>query len=159
MNYTIFCVGKIKEKFYSDAIKEYEKRLSKYGRIRTVEVPDERTPDRASEQMERQIREKEAARLLSRLQPGMYVIALDLRGQEYDSLAFSDHLETLKLHGKSHIAFVIGGSLGLHDSILRRADERICFSKMTFPHNLMRVILLEQLYRANRILNHEPYHK
>ena len=89
----------------------------------------------------------------------MYVIALDLEGKEYDSVSFSKHLGECMLAGKSHIAFVIGGSLGLHESVLKRANERLSFSKFTFPHQLMRVILLEQLYRANRIMNHEPYHK
>jgi 23S rRNA (pseudouridine1915-N3)-methyltransferase len=159
MQYTILCVGKIKERFFSDAIKEYEKRLSRYGKMSILEVADEKTPDGASPAAEEQIRKKEAERLLASIRDNMYVIALDLNGKEYDSVAFSKHLDTLMVGGKSHIAFVIGGSLGLHDSLLDRADESVCFSKMTFPHQLMRVILLEQLYRANRIRNHEPYHK
>lgn len=159
MQYTIFCVGKIKEKYYTDAVKEYVKRLSRYAKITVVEVADEKTPDGASAAEEDQIREKEAKRLLSSIRDNVYVIALDLKGKEYDSVAFSGHLDSLMTRGNSHIGFVIGGSLGLHPSVLARADESICFSKMTFPHQLMRVILCEQLYRANRIRNHEPYHK
>ena len=159
MQYTILCVGKIKEKFYSDAIAEYRKRLSRYAKTDIVEVADERTPDRASELEEEQIRKKEGERILSKLRDSMYVVALDLRGREYDSESFARHISDCMLRGKSHIVFVIGGSLGLHPSVLERADESLSFSHFTFPHQLMRVILLEQIYRANRILNHEPYHK
>lgn len=159
MQYTILCVGKIKEKYYTAAIDEYRKRLSRYGKIDMIEVPDEKTPDRASEAEELQIKEVEAKRLLAKIRDNMYVIALDLRGREEDSVSLSEHLSQLMVQGKSHIAFVIGGSLGLHKSILERADEVLCFSKLTFPHQLMRVILLEQLYRSCRIQNHEPYHK
>lgn len=159
MQYTILCVGKIKEKFYSDAIAEYRKRLSRYAKINVIEVADEKTPDRASSLEEDQIRKREGDRILGKIKDSMYVIALDLQGREYDSLAFADHLNKCLLQGKSHIVFVIGGSLGLHSSVIERAHERISFSHFTFPHQLMRVILLEQIYRANRILNHEPYHK
>lgn len=159
MQYTILCVGKIKERFFADAITEYRKRLSRYGKTEIIEVPDEKTPDHASESMELQIKQKEAERLLKYMRDNMYIIALDLQGKEYDSLAFADQLEGIMLRGGSHITFVIGGSLGLHPSVLQRADERICFSKMTFPHQLMRVILLEQIYRANRIQKGQPYHK
>ncbi len=159
MQYTILCVGKIKERFYSDAVTEYRKRLSRYGTTEIIEVSDEKTPDHAPESIELQIKQKEAERLLKHMRDNMYIIALDLQGKEFDSLAFSDHLEKIMLRGNSHITFVIGGSLGLHPSVLQRADERICFSKMTFPHQLMRVILLEQIYRANRIQKGQPYHK
>lgn len=159
MQYTILCVGKIKERFFADAITEYRKRLSRYGKTEIIEVPDEKTPDHASESMELQIKQKEAERLLKYMRDNMYIIALDLQGKEYDSLAFADQLVGIMLRGGSHITFVIGGSLGLHPSVLQRADERICFSKMTFPHQLMRVILLEQIYRANRIQKGQPYHK
>lgn len=159
MQYTILCVGKLKEKYYADAVKEYSKRLSRYGKVNIIEVPDEKTPDKASEAMEIQIKRKEAERIQTHIRENMYVIALDLKGKEYDSVDFSKHLESLKTNGKSHIAFLIGGSLGLHNSLLEKADESVCFSKMTFPHPLMRVILLEQVYRANRIQNGEPYHK
>ena len=159
MQYSILCVGKLKEKYFVDAVREYEKRLSRYGRLTIQGVPDEKTKDGASFALEQQIREKEGERLLSCIKDTMYVIALDLKGKEYDSVMFSNHLESLMLNGKSHIAFIIGGSLGLASSVLKRADESVCFSKMTFPHQLMRVILLEQLYRANRIRCNEPYHK
>lgn len=159
MQYSILCVGKIKEKYYAGAVEEYKKRLSRYGKVTIFEVADEKTPDRASEATEMQIKKREAERLQKVIKENMYIIALDLGGKEYDSVSFSEHLEKLKSNGKSHIAFLIGGSLGLHPSLLEQADERICFSKMTFPHQLMRVILLEQVYRANRIQNGEPYHK
>lgn len=159
MQYTILCVGKIKERFFADAISEYRKRLSRYGKTEVIEVLDERTPDRASEAEEQQIRQKEADRLLRHIKENMYIIALDLKGKEFDSITFAKHLGEIMVRGNSHLTFVIGGSLGLHPSVLQRADERICFSKMTFPHPLMRVILLEQIYRANRIQKGEPYHK
>lgn len=159
MQYTILCVGKIKEKFYSQAVLEYSKRLSRYAKIDIVEVLDEKTPDGASDAQEEQIRKKEGDRLLGKLKDSMYVIALDLQGKEYDSVSFAGHLGECMLQGKSHVVFVIGGSLGLHKCVLKRCDESISFSHFTFPHQLMRVILLEQIYRANRILHHEPYHK
>lgn len=159
MQYTIICVGKIKETYYAGAVKEYVKRMSRYGRVEIREVTDEKTPDGASENLENQIKEKEAERILKQIKDGMYVVALDMKGKEYDSVAFSEHLNRLMVTGESNLAFVIGSSLGLHERVLTRADERISFSKMTFPHQLMRVILLEQIYRANRILKNEPYHK
>lgn len=159
MQYSVLCVGKLKETYFADAVREYEKRLSRYGKMDIREVADEKTPDGASETVEEQIREKEGARLLSYIKDNMYVIALDIKGKSYDSVSFSERLDSLMTQGKSHIAFVIGGSLGLSPSVLNRADESVSFSKMTFPHQLMRVILLEQLYRANRIRCHEPYHK
>lgn len=159
MNIKILCVGKIKEKFYRDAVAEYEKRLSRYCKLTIVEVADEKTPDKRSETEDQQIKEKEAMRLLSQIRDTDYVIALAIDGKESDSVAFAGHLQQLAVSGKSSLAFVIGGSLGLHTRILRRADEIASFSAMTFPHQLMRVILLEQLYRSYRIINHEPYHK
>lgn len=159
MQYTILCVGKIKERFYSDAVREYVKRLSRYANINIVEVPDEKTPERASTAEEQGIKNREGERLLSKIKETMYVIALDLHGREYDSLTFARHVNDCMVGGKSHIAFLIGGSLGLSDDVLAHANETLSFSKFTFPHQLMRVILLEQLYRANRILKNEPYHK
>ena len=159
MNIKILCVGKIKEKFYRDAIAEYEKRLSRYCKLAVIEVADEKTPDRSSEAEELQIKEKEAGRLLAHIRDNDYVIALAIDGKSPDSVAFAEHLQQLAVSGRSSIAFVIGGSLGLHTSVLQRADEAVSFSAMTFPHQLMRVILLEQLYRSYRIINHEPYHK
>ena len=159
MNIKILCVGKIKEKFYRDAIAEYEKRLSRYCKLSIIEVADEKTPDKSSETEELQIKEKEAARLLAHIKDNDYVIALAIDGKSFDSVSFSQHLEQLAVSGKSNLVFVIGGSLGLHASILSKCNERLSFSAMTFPHQLMRVILLEQLYRSYRIQNHEPYHK
>ncbi|MCH5252667.1 MAG: 23S rRNA (pseudouridine(1915)-N(3))-methyltransferase RlmH [Lachnospiraceae bacterium] len=159
MQYTILCVGKLKEKFFTDAVKEYGKRLSRYGKIEIIEVADEKTPEGASEALEEQIKKREGERLLKHIRDTMYVIALDLKGKEYDSVAFAGHLADKMVQGNSHIAFIIGGSLGLHSTVLERAEETVCFSKMTFPHGLMRVILMEQLYRACRIQKGEPYHK
>lgn len=159
MNIRILCVGKIKEKFYRDALAEYEKRLSRYCKLQILEVADEKTPDRCPQALEDQIREKEAARLLSHIRENDYVIALAIDGKTYDSPAFAAQLEQLAVSGRSTISLVIGGSLGLHESLLQRADLRVSFSAMTFPHQLMRVILAEQLYRSFRIINHEPYHK
>ena len=159
MRITILCVGKIKEKFYRDAIAEYEKRLSRYCKLEIVEVQDEKTPDHASENEELLIKEKEAERMERYLKDGAYVIALAIDGKTLDSVELSERMEKLGTGGTSHIIFVIGGSLGLSDRILKRADYHLSFSKMTFPHQLMRVILLEQIYRSYRIMNHEPYHK
>lgn len=163
MKISIVCVGKIKEKFYRDAIAEYEKRLSRYCRLEIIEVADEKTPDNASEIVEAQIKEKEAERMLSRMEKyvkeGAFVCALAIDGKQLDSVELSEKIERLGISGTSHIIFLIGGSLGMADVLLRMADMKLSFSRMTFPHQLMRVILLEQIYRAYRIMNNEPYHK
>ncbi len=159
MRITILCVGKIKEKFYRDAIAEYEKRLSRYCKFEIIEVADEKTPDHASDTEETMIKNKEADRMEKYLKDSSYVIALAIDGKQLDSVQLSGKLESLGTSGTSHIIFVIGGSLGLSDRILNRADYKLSFSKMTFPHQLMRVILSEQIYRSYRIMNHEPYHK
>ena len=159
MNIMLVTVGKIKEKYFRDAVAEYQKRLSRYCKLDIIEVADERTPDKAAEAVENLIKQKEADRILKNVREDTYCIALAMNGKKYDSVAFSRHLDGLALSGRSSIAFVIGGSLGLHDDVLRRADETLSFSDMTFPHQLMRVIFLEQLYRCYRISNHEPYHK
>ncbi len=159
MNITLITVGRIKERYYRDAVEEYAKRLSRYCRLDIVEVADEKTPDGASEAIETQIKQKEAERIFKHIHEDMYCIALAIDGEKRNSVNFAKHIEKLAVSGKSNIAFVIGGSLGLHDSILKRADEKLSFSDMTFPHQLMRVILLEQIYRAYRIINNEPYHK
>ena len=153
------CIGKIKEKFYREAVCEFEKRLSRYCRLEIIEVLDEKTPDHAGSLMEKQIKEKEASRLLKYLNQDAYVIALAIEGKQLNSVELSEKLENLGTSGVSHIIFLIGGSLGLSDGILSDADFALSFSKMTFPHQLMRVILLEQIYRAYRIMNGEPYHK
>lgn len=159
MKITIITVGKIKEKYLRDAIAEYSKRLSKYCKLEILEVADEKTPDQASAIVEDQIRSKEGERILKLLKDDAYVITLEIGGKMLDSVEFSQKMEQLGIQGKSHIIFVIGGSIGLGEEVLRRSDFAISFSKMTFPHQLMRVILLEQIYRAFRIINHEPYHK
>lgn len=159
MKITLVTVGKIKEKFYSDAIAEYSKRLSRYCKLEIVQVPDEKTPDHAGEMMERQIKEKEGDRILLSIKDGAYVIALAIDGEMPDSLKLSEKIASLGVSGVSQIVFIIGGSLGLSEAVLKRSDYRLSFSKMTFPHQLMRVILLEQIYRSYRIMNGEPYHK
>lgn len=159
MKITLVTVGKIKEKFYTDAIAEYSKRLSRYCKLDIVQVADEKTPDSASEAVERQIKEKEGERILSSIKDGTYVIALAIDGVMLDSVELSEKINGLGIGGVSQIVFVIGGSLGLSDAVLRRADYKLSFSKMTFPHQLMRVVLLEQIYRSYRIISGEPYHK
>ncbi|MDD6550947.1 MAG: 23S rRNA (pseudouridine(1915)-N(3))-methyltransferase RlmH [Lachnospiraceae bacterium] len=159
MKITIACVGKVKEKFYRDAIAEYSKRLSRYTKLEIVEVKDEKTPENASEAEETKIKEIEGERLLSKIPDSAYVIALAIEGEELTSVKLAVKIEELVLTGKSHIVFVIGGSLGLSQAVMKRADYSLSFSRMTFPHQLMRVILLEQVYRSFRIINHEPYHK
>ena len=159
MKISIACVGKIKEKFYKDAISEYEKRLSRYCKLEFLEVADEKTPDGASEALEEQIKEKEARRLLEKIREDAFVCALEIEGKRLTSEGFARWMEGLTVRGTSHIVFVIGGSLGLHASLRRRADMALSFSDMTFPHQLMRVILVEQIYRGFRIMHGEPYHK
>lgn len=159
MKIQICCVGKIKEDYFNGAIKEYSKRLSRYCKLEITEVADEKTPDGASEALEEQIKEKEAERLLKVLREDAFVCVLAIDGKMLDSEQLSQKIDQLGINGNSHIQFVIGGSLGLHQSIINRADMKLSFSKMTFPHQLMRVILLEQIYRSYRILRNEPYHK
>ena len=159
MKITLITVGKIKEKYLRDAIAEYSKRLSRYCKLEIVEVADEKTPDQASETVEENIRAKEGERILKYINDDMYVITLEIDGKMLSSEEFAGKIESLGVQGKSSIAFVIGGSIGLGKEVLRRSDYTLSFSKMTFPHQLMRVILLEQVYRGYRIINGEPYHK
>ncbi len=159
MKITVITVGKIKEKYLKDAIAEYTKRLGKYCRLEIIEVADEKTPDAASPAVEEGIREKEGMRILKYIRDDMYVITLEIKGKLLTSEELAEKIETLGVQGKSSIAFVIGGSIGLGEEVLRRSDFALSFSKMTFPHQLMRVILLEQVYRSYRIINGEPYHK
>lgn len=159
MKITILCVGKVKEKFYREALDEYAKRLSKYCKFEVIEVADEKTPDKASITVEENIKKKEGERILAKLKEDSYVCTLEIGGKEYDSLSFASFIEKSGINGISHITFIIGGSLGLSDEVSRKADSKISFSKMTFPHQLMRVILSEQIYRGYRIINNEPYHK
>lgn len=156
---TIISVGKIKEAFYQDAVAEYSKRLSAYCKLEIKELSDEKTPESASAETEKLIKEKEGGRILKAMDAKAYSIALAIEGEKYDSPGFAGYLEKLTVSGNSHIQFIIGGSLGLSQTVLDRVDKKISFSDMTFPHQLMRVILLEQIYRGFRINNHEPYHK
>lgn len=159
MKITLLTVGKIKEKFMRDAIAEYTKRLSRYCRLEIIETPDEKTPDCASEVAQEAIREKEGERILKYVKDGAYVITLEIGGKMLDSVQFADKIQCLGIQGISHIIFIIGGSLGLGKNVLQKSDFALSFSKMTFPHQLMRVIVLEQIYRCYRIMNGEPYHK
>lgn len=159
MKITIACVGKIKEKFYRDAISEYGKRLGGYCRLEFLEVADEKTPEGIGALAAEQIKEKEAKRLLERIREDAFVCTLEICGRRLSSEDFAGWMERLMVGGASHIVFVIGGSLGLHELVRKRSNLALSFSDMTFPHQLMRVILIEQLYRAFRIMNHQPYHK
>ena len=159
MKITLVTVGKIKENFFEDAIKEYSKRLSRYCKLEILQVADEKTPEGASEAVELQIKEKEGQRILSLIRDDAYVIALAIEGKMLDSEELAERIEKLGVSGISQIVFVIGGSLGLSAQVMKRADYALSFSRMTFPHQLMRVVLLEQIYRGYRIMNHQPYHK
>lgn len=159
MNITIASVGKVKEKYLKLGIAEFEKRLRPYAKVSIVEVADEKAPEQLSPVEMERVKEKEAERLLAKIGATEHVIALDLGGRMMTSEQLADRLDSLATYGKSKVTFVIGGSLGLHERMLQRADESLSFSKMTFPHQLMKLILLEQVYRAFRINHNEPYHK
>lgn len=155
----IICVGKLKEKYLVDGIKEYVKRISGYADIEMIEVMDERIPDRASLAEETIVKAKEGRKILDKVKQDDYMILLDVSGKEMDSVAFSKHIEKCMVDGKSAIDFVIGGSLGHGEDVLTRANMRLSFSPMTLPHQLMRLVLLEQIYRAFKIMKNETYHK
>ena len=159
MNITILCVGQIKEKYFRDAIAEYQKRLSRYCKLQIIEVADEKTNENASEAENDLIRKKEGERLLKHIKDSDYCITLEIDGKMLTSEGFSKEIDRLGLAGKSSLVFVIGGSIGLDTAVIKRSDYALSFSKMTFPHQLMRVILLEQIYRSYRIMRGEPYHK
>ncbi len=159
MRITVVCVGKLKESFYREAVDEYVKRLGRYCKPEIIEVPDEKTPEGAGSAVEEQIKAKEGKRILEKLQEDAYVCTLEIGGRKLSSEGLAEWLEKLAIGGTSHIVFVIGGSLGLHKDVCNRADMSLSFSDMTFPHQLMRVILTEQIYRAFRIISGEPYHK
>lgn len=159
MKIKIICVGKIKENFYKDAILEYSKRLSRYCILEVVEVEDEKTPDKASENECSLIKKKEGLRILSHIKDNEFIVTLEIEGKKLTSPGLAKKLEEITVLGNSTIDFIIGGSLGLSDEIKNKADFKLSFSDMTFPHQLMRVILLEQIYRAFKINNNEPYHK
>ncbi|ETP71310.1 rRNA large subunit m3Psi methyltransferase RlmH [Lachnospiraceae bacterium JC7] len=159
MKVTLVTVGKIKEKYLKDAIAEYSKRLGAFCDISVVELQDEKTPDRAPVSVEEKIKETEGERILQKISDRSYVIALAIDGDMLSSEQLAGKLSYLMVRGSSDIVFVIGGSLGLSPAVMKRADYKLSFSRMTFPHQLMRVILLEQVYRAFKIINNEPYHK
>ncbi|MCD7893698.1 MAG: 23S rRNA (pseudouridine(1915)-N(3))-methyltransferase RlmH [Erysipelotrichaceae bacterium] len=159
MKIKLICVGKLKEKYLVDGIKEYVKRLSAYASVEIIEVDDERIPDHASLAQETYVKAKEGRRVLDKIKQDDYMILLDVSGKEMNSVAFSKHLEKCMIDGKSSIVFVIGGSLGHGEEVLSRANLRLSFSPMTFPHQLMRLILVEQIYRAFKIMRNETYHK
>lgn len=154
----IVCVGKIKENYLKDAILEYSKRLSKYCKLNIIEVPDEQIPSNSNYKIENNIKFIEGNKILGHLK-NSYIISLDLRGKQFSSEEFANKIDNISLNINSTISFIIGGSLGLSDEVKNRSDELICFSKMTFPHQLIRIFLLEQIYRAFKILNNETYHK
>lgn len=154
----IICVGKLKEKYLKDAISEYSKRVSKYCNLNIVEVSDEKLPEKISDKLIDETKNKEGKKILDNIKKDSYTIALDLKGKECKSEEFSEKIEDIKLRGFSNINFIIGGTLGISQEVLNNSNELICFSKMTFPHQLIRVFLLEQLFRAFKISNNETYH-
>lgn len=159
MNISVICIGKLKEKYWTEAVQEYSKRLSKYCTLSINELKEEKAPENASTAEETAVKEAEGRNILRQLKKDAYVIALEIQGRELTSEALSDKIQALGLAGKSDLAFVIGGSIGLSQEVLARADFRLSFSKMTFPHQMMRVILLEQIYRSFKIMRNETYHK
>ncbi|MFF3103258.1 23S rRNA (pseudouridine(1915)-N(3))-methyltransferase RlmH [Viridibacillus sp. NPDC093762] len=159
MNIAIITVGKLKEKYLKMGIEEYVKRLGAYAKIDLIEVPDEKAPEQLSEAEMEIVKKKEGERILAKISPDTHVIALAINGKMKTSEEMSKDIESLMTYGKSKIAFVIGGSLGLHDDVLKRANEKQSFGKMTLPHQLMKLVLVEQIYRSFRIMKGEPYHK
>lgn len=159
LNISVVCVGKIKEVFMKEAILEYSKRLSKYCRLKIIELPDEKVPDKLNLKIEEQIKEIECKNIIANIPKDSYVISLDLKGKQYSSIQFSEKLSDIALRFNSNITFIIGGSLGLTDEVLKKSDELICFSKMTFPHQLIRIFLLEQIFRSFKISRGETYHR
>ena len=159
LNINILCVGKIKEDYLKSAIKEYSKRLSKYCNLKIIEVSDEVVPNKLSENIIEEIKNKEALKMLEQLKKETYLICLDLNGKQYTSEEFSEKIQDIAVQGNSSITFVIGGTLGIGREILNKSKEKICFSKMTFPHQLIRVFLLEQIFRAFKISSGETYHR
>ncbi len=159
MRISLICVGKLKEKYLVMGVQEYVKRLSRYCTLEIIELPDEKTPENAGEALEELIKKKEGERILKALKADSYGIALAIEGKQLTSVELAEKLDHLGVTGSSHITFIIGGSLGLSPEVLGRVEERLSFSKLTFPHQLMRMILLEQIYRSYRIIHKQPYHK
>ena len=159
MNISIITVGKLKEKYLKMGIDEYANRLGSYAKIDLIEVPDEKAPEQLSDAEMEIVKKKEAERILAKIGQDTYVIALAINGKQKTSEQMAKDIESLMTYGRSKVAFVIGGSLGLHDDVLKRADEQQSFGKMTLPHQLMKLVLIEQIYRSFRIIKGEPYHK
>lgn len=159
MRVTVICVGKLKERYWQDAVAEYSKRLSRYMKLEILELMDEKAPERMSEAQAAEVKEREGQRILKCVREDALVVALAVEGKQLSSEELADFMEKKSVFGVSHVAFIIGGSLGLSPEVMRRADFALSFSKMTFPHQMMRVILLEQIYRSERIRRNEPYHK
>ena len=159
MKLKIICVGKLKEKFYTAAVNEFAKRISRFAEPVIIEVPDESVPEKSSAADIERIKRIEATRILEKISPGETLIALDIAGKQLSSVELSEKIQDYMLAGKSRLVFVIGGSSGLSDEVLKHADFRLSFSKMTFSHQIFRIMLLEQLYRSFKIINNEPYHK
>ena len=159
MKIQIICVGKLKEKYWTSACEEYMKRLSRYCDVNITELKEVRLPDSPSAAQERQVIEEEGNSIIRHIKDGAFVISLEINGESLDSRQLAQKIENLMVTGKSHVVFVIGGSLGLSSQVSSRADMKLSFSKMTFPHQMMRVILLEQIYRSFKIINRETYHK
>lgn len=158
LNISIICVGKLKETYLKDALAEYSKRLQKYCNLTITELQDEKLPNKLNDSIIQEIKTKECNKMIQNIKKDSYVFCLDLKGKEFSSKEFSKKLEDIALNENSHITFIIGGTLGLNEDILKMANEKICFSKMTFPHQLIRVFLLEQLFRAFKISKGETYH-
>ena len=159
LHINIICVGKLKEKYLQDALAEYSKRLSKYCNLNIIELPDEKLPNNLNDSLIKQIKSKESNNILSHIEKGSYVLALDLKGKQYSSEEFSQKITNISLNSSSNITFVIGGTLGLDENVLNNSNELICFSKMTFPHQLIRIFLLELIFRSFKISNNETYHR
>lgn len=159
MKIQVICIGKLKEKYWTDAVNEYSKRLSRFCDLEITELKESKLPDKASESQEQAVIEEEGKTILKHVKDGSYVISLEILGKNLTSVELAEKMEELPLMGKSHVTFIIGGSLGLSKDVSKRADFKLSFSKMTFPHQMMRVILLEQVYRAFKINKNEAYHK
>lgn len=159
MNIKIITVGKLKEKYLKMGIAEYAKRLGAYCKLELIEVPDEKAPEKLSEAEMVQVKEKEGERILAKIPDQAFVFALAIEGKQRTSEEFAKEIEQLGVQGKSTIVFVIGGSLGLSDAVMKRSNTPISFGKMTLPHQLMRLVLIEQIYRGFKIVRNEPYHK
>jgi 23S rRNA (pseudouridine1915-N3)-methyltransferase len=159
MRIKIISVGKLKEKYLVQGINEYLKRLSSYAKVEIIEVPDEKAPEKLSEAEMLQVKDKEGQRILAKISEQEYVFVLAINGKQYSSEEFSKEIEQLGINGKSQLVFIIGGSLGLSEEVMKRSQKQLSFGKLTFPHQLMRLVLVEQIYRGFRIMRGEPYHK